>query len=290
MLLSKFYEYLDLPEKSFLGSRVAKKQLIENSKLSTADKKAVQEDIESIVWRNTLKNSTVNISPYFSEVKSQEVNCQEIKAQEESLEAESYVLEYSEIALIEVTIRSKKRVKKIAELIQRAIPYPLMLVLHLKHVTEDGSPSSLFLNLATKRLSKADHSKLKVERFYQSQKFTEEQITENSVEEQFFKSLSVNNQSFINFYEFYMGWVKQFISLEKSKLTNAFEPNASQSVDIEQAKAQANVLDSIASLEAKLSGIRQKLKQENQINRKVELNIQAQKIKRDLAQLTAELS
>ncbi len=280
MLLSKFYEYLDLPEKSFLGSRVAKKQLIENSKLSTADKKAVQEDIESIVWRNTLKNSTVNISPYFSEINSQET----------SSEIESFVLEYSEIAIIEVTIRSEKRVKKIAELIQRAIPYPLMLVFHLKHVTEGSSTSSLHLNLATKRLSKADHSKLKVERFYHSQKFAEEQITENSIEEQFFKSLSVNNQSFINFYEFYMGWVKQFISLEKSKLTNAFEPNASQSVDIAQAKEQANVLDSIASLEAKLSGIRQKIKQEDQINRKVELNIQAQKIKQDLAQLTAELS
>lgn len=285
MLLSKFYECLDLPEKSFLGSRVAKKQLIENSKLSTADKKAVQEDIESIVWRNTLKNNTINISPYFCEINNDDTN-----KQENSSETESFVLEYSEIALIEVNIRSEKRVKKIAELIQRAIPYPLILVLHLKHVTEGDSDSSLHLNLATKRLSKADHSKLKVERFYHSQKFTEEQITENSIEEQFFKSLSVNNQSFINFYEFYMGWVKQFISLEKSKLTDSFDIDASQSIDIEQAKAQANALDSIASLEAKLSGIRQKIKQENQINRKVELNIQAQKIKQQISELTVEIT
>lgn len=285
MLLSKFYECLDLPEKSFLGSRIAKKQLIENSKLSTADKKAVQEDIESIVWRNTLKNSTVNISPYFCEINNDDIN-----NQENSSETESFVLEYNEIAIIEVTIRSEKRVKKIAELIQRAIPYPLMLVLHLKHVSEGDSASSLHLNLATKRLSKADHSKLKVERFYHTQTFTNELLTPNSISEKFFKSLSVNNQSFINFYEFYMGWVKQFISLEKSKLTNAFEPNASQSVDIEQAKEQAQTLDSIAFLEAKLSSVRQRIKQENQINRKVELNIQAQKIKQELAQLTAELS
>lgn len=290
MLLSKFYEYLDLPEKSFLGSRVAKKQLIENSKLSTADKKAVQEDIESIVWRNTLKNSTVNISPYFCEVNSHDANGQEVKAQDLSPEAESYILEYSEIALIEVTIRSEKRVKKIAELIQRAIPYPLILVLHLKHVTPESESTSLFLNLATKRLSKADNSKLKVERFYHTQAFTNELLTQNSISEKFFKSLSVNNQSFINFYEFYMGWVKQFIALEKSKLTDSFEPEASHSVDIEQAKVQAQTLDSIASLEAKLSSVRQKIKQENQINRKVELNIQAQKIKQELAQLTAELS
>ncbi|MGB0938652.1 MAG: hypothetical protein ACPGTQ_14425, partial [Colwellia sp.] len=60
-------------------------------------------------------------------------------------------------------------------------------------------------------------------------------------------------------------------------------------VDIEQAKLQASVLDSIASLEAKLSGIRQKIKQEGQINRKVELNIQAQKIKNELSLLKSEL-
>lgn len=283
MLLSKFYEYLNLPDKTYLGSRVAKKQLIENSQLTSADKKAVQEDIEAIVWRNTLKNTTLNISPYHEIVESSVNNI------DKDSDSESYVLEYNEIAVIEVTIRSTKRAKKIAELIQRAIPYPLFIVLHLKHVTAENEPS-IILNLATKRLSKADHSKLKVERFYQSPAFTLEQLTSGSIEEVFLKSLTVEKQSFVNFYEFYMGWVKQFLVLEKSKHTNEFSESESQSVDIEQAKLQASVLDSIASLEAKLSGIRQKIKQEGQINRKVELNIQAQKTKQQLQELKAELT
>lgn len=283
MLLSKFYEYLNLPEKTYLGSRVAKKQLIENSQLTSADKKAVQEDIEAIVWRNTLKNTTVNISPYHEIVESSANDL------DKDTDSESYVLEYNEIAVIEVTIRSTKRAKKIAELIQRAIPYPLFIVLHLKHVTEESEPS-ITLNLATKRLSKADHSKLKVERFYQSPALTLEQLTSGSIEEVFLKSLTVEKQSFVNFYEFYMGWVKQFLALEKSKHTNEFSESESQSVDIDQAKLQASVLDSIASLEAKLSGIRQKIKQEGQINRKVELNIQAQKIKQKLNKQKETLS
>ncbi len=282
MLLSKFYEYLNLPEKTYLGSRVAKKQLIENSQLTSADKKAVQEDIEAIVWRNTLKNTTLNISPYHEVIES---SLNEI----DKAESEAYVLEYNEVAVIEITIRTTKRAKKIAEVIQRAIPYPILLVLHLKHVTAENE-SSITLNLATKRLSKADHSKLKVERFYQSPAFTLEQLTSNSIEDTFLKSLTVEKQSFVNFYEFYMGWVKQFLALEKSKHTNEFSDSESQSVDIEQAKLQASVLDSIASLEAKLSGIRQKIKQEGQINRKVELNIQAQKTKQQLQELKAELT
>jgi len=288
MMLTKFYEYLNLPEKTYLGSRVAKKQLIENSQLSSADKKAVQEDIEAIVWRNTLKNTTVNISPYHEVVESSANNVDKGSDKEPHV-LESFILEYSEIAVIEVTIRSIKRAKKIAELIQRAIPYPILLVLHLKHVTAE-SESSITLNLATKRLSKADHSKLKVERFYQSPAFTLEQITSGSIEDVFLKSLTVEKQSFVNFYEFYMGWVKQFLALEKSKHTNEFSDSDNQSVDIEQAKLQAGVLDSISSLEAKLSGIRQKIKKEGQINRKVELNIQAQKTKQQLQELKAELT
>jgi len=287
-MLTKFYEYLNLPEKTYLGSRVAKKQLIENSQLSSADKKAVQEDIEAIVWRNTLKNTTVNISPYHEVVESSANNVDKGSDKEPHV-LESFILEYSEIAVIEVTIRSIKRAKKIAELIQRAIPYPILLVLHLKHVTAE-SESSITLNLATKRLSKADHSKLKVERFYQSPAFTLEQITSGSIEDVFLKSLTVEKQSFVNFYEFYMGWVKQFLALEKSKHTNEFSDSDNQSVDIEQAKLQAGVLDSISSLEAKLSGIRQKIKKEGQINRKVELNIQAQKTKQQLQELKAELT
>lgn len=283
MLLSKFYEYLNLPDKTYLGSRVAKKQLIENSQLTSVDKKAVQEDIEAIVWRNTLKNTTLNISPYHEIVESSVNNL------DKDTDSESYVLEYNEIAVIEVTIRSTQRAKKIAELIQRAIPYPLFIVLHLKHITAESIPS-IILNIATKRLSKADHRKLKVERFYQSPAFTFEQLTSNSIEEAFLKSLAVEKQSFINFYEFYMGWVKQFLALEKSKHTNDFSESESQSVDIEQAKLQASVLDLIVSLEVKLAGIRQKIKQEGQINRKVELNIQAQEIKQQLQELKVELT
>jgi len=281
MLLSKIYEQLNLPDKTYLGTRVAKKQLIENSQLSSSDKKAVQEDIEAIIWRNTLKNTTLNIAPYHETIEANNEST-------DKLDSDSYVLEYNEIAVIEVTIRSTTRAKKIAELIQRAIPYPILLVLHLKHVTAENEPS-IILNLATKRLSKADHSKLKVERFYQSPAFTITQLTSDSIEDVFLKSLSVEKQSFVNFYEFYMGWVKQFLDLEKSKHTNEFTESDNQSVDIAQAKSQAQLLDSISSLESKLAGIRKKITQEGQINRKVELNIQAQKIKNQLSILKSEL-
>jgi hypothetical protein len=289
MLLSKIYEHLNLPDKTYLGTRVAKKQLVENSALSSSDKKAVQEDIEAIIWRNTLKNTTINIAPFQEAI---EIN----DDQTEHFKPESYLLEYNEIAVIEVTIRATTRAKKIAELIQRAIPYPVLIILTLEGVIQSSKPSPngdsepcVILNLATKRLSKADHSKLKVERFYQSSNITLKHFESDSIENKFLKTLSVEKQSFVNFYEFYMGWVKQFLALEKSKHTNKFAEGDNQSIDIAKANLQAQLLDSISSLESKLAGIRQNITKEGQINRKVELNIQAQKIKNELSLLKSEL-
>jgi len=290
MLLTKFYEYLNLPEKTYLGSRVAKKQLLENSQLTSADKKAVQEDIEAIIWRNTLKNTTLNIAPYHETIEANNEST-------DKLDSDSYVLEYNEIAVIEVTIRATTRAKKIAELIQRAIPYPLLIVLNFEGETQSSeanvdnkSAPSIILNLATKRLSKADHSKLKVERFYQSSIITNLHLADNTIESKFLNALSLEKQSFVNFYEFYMGWVKQFLELEKSKHTNEYIESDNQSIDIAQAKSQAQLLDSISSLESKLAGIRKKISQEGQINRKVELNIQAQQTKQKLSELKVELN
>ena len=105
----------------------------------------------------------------------------------------------------------------------------------------------------------------------------------------FFCSLALNKQSFVNFYEFYMGWVAQFIQLEKSKYVGVFSEKNESTFDIQKAKVQADLLDEIANLQSKLSGIKQKIKQEEQINRKVELNINARKIKMEIKAIEMEL-
>ncbi|MEC8328111.1 MAG: DUF4391 domain-containing protein [Pseudomonadota bacterium] len=264
--IEALYQAMKLPESSLLNSKIAKKQLLENAQLTASNKKAIQEDIDSVIWSHTLKTSTVNIAPFQDSI---------------STDDSDFDLDYSEIAILRVVVRNKARINKINEVLHRAIPYPLLIVF------TDNSNSSLLLSLATKRISKADHSKLTVERFYHTDWFSDE-IMPNETNH-FFSSLAVNKQSFVNFYEFYMGWVAQFIELEKSKYIGAFLEKNESTVDIQKAKVQAELLDKIALLESKLSGIKQKIKKEDQINRKVELNIQAQSIKTDLEMLKNKL-
>lgn len=264
--IESLYQAMKLPESSLLNSKIAKKQLLENAQLTASNKKAIQEDIDSVVWSHTLKQSTVNIAPFQDSISTHDGD---------------FDLDYSEVAILRVVVRSKTRINKINEVLHRAIPYPLLIVF------TDTSNSSLLLSLAAKRISKADHSKLTVERFYNTDWFSDEAMPNET--DHFFSSLAVNKQSFVNFYEFYMGWVAQFIQLEKSKYVGAFSKRNESTVDIQKAKVQAELLDKIALLESKLSGIKQKIKQEDQINRKVELNIQAQNIKQQLSAIKEQL-
>lgn len=264
--IESLYKAMKQPESSLLNSKIAKKQLLENAQLTASNKKAIQEDIESLIWSHTLKTSTVNIAPFQDSI---------------SIDDGDFDLDYSEVAILRVVVRNKTRINKINEVLHRAIPYPLLIV------STDTSNSSLLLSLATKRISKADHSKLTVERFYNTDWFSDEAMLNETGH--FFSSLAVNKQSFVNFYEFYMGWVTQFIQLEKSKYVGAFSEKNESTVDIHKAKLQAELLDKIALLESKLSGIKQKIKHEDQINRKVELNIKANEIKQQIAEAKKNL-
>ena len=49
------YKYLALPESCFLGNRVFKNLFLKNAQLGVTDKKAFDQDVDSILWQYTLK-------------------------------------------------------------------------------------------------------------------------------------------------------------------------------------------------------------------------------------------
>ena len=127
-----FYGNLAVPDSCLLGKRVFKKHFYEHGKLNAADKRTFVEDIDSIEWRYTLKPSTVNI-PRFKN--------------------ENY--EYLELAILRVALTSRTRYKRIAEVMQKAIPYPLLILFNWK----DDSDEQVALNIADKRINRADSNK-----------------------------------------------------------------------------------------------------------------------------------
>ena len=93
---------LGLPRSTEVNRRVAKEKLYQNANLTPQLREMIKDQIESVVWRNKLADSTVGISAG-----------EDIK----------------EIQVFEVQLRQREVDKRILPAIAKAIPYKILFVL-----------------------------------------------------------------------------------------------------------------------------------------------------------------
>ena len=94
-MIEALYAKMMIPESCRLGKRVFKKLFHDNAKLSSADKKALADDVDTILWQYTFKPTTIPIQPYEDDQR-----------------------EYLEIALLQVNLKQTGRVKRLAEIVR----------------------------------------------------------------------------------------------------------------------------------------------------------------------------
>jgi hypothetical protein len=93
---------LGLPSSTEVNRRVAKEKLYANAILNTSTKDMIKDQIESVIWRNKLADSTMSVA-----------------------EGETV----KEIQIFEVVLRQKALDKRILPAIAKAIPYKILFVL-----------------------------------------------------------------------------------------------------------------------------------------------------------------
>lgn len=249
-----FYQQLGLPEKALLQARIYKKQLLENADLTISDRKWINDDIETIEWRYTLKPATVAIPKH-----------------------EDAEHEYIEIALLHITLKVNTHVKRLSEVVQRAIPYPLIVV--FEH------DNNLWVSLADKRISRSDSSKLTVEQFFESG-WLNGSAAPSEVITQFGSSLGFTQLAQLDLYAFYQAIITRFNALEAAKHTGKF----TLTVDVEADKLRQQHLQTLKQLELQLLSLRAQVKNETQFNRKLEGNVQIKQLKLQIQHITNQLS
>ena len=254
-----FYQQLGLPEKALLQARIYKKQLLENADLTISDRKWINEEIESIEWRYTLKPATVAIPKY-----------------------EDAEREYIEIALLHIILKASKlkantHVKRLSEVVERAIPYPLIVV--FEH------DNNLWVSLADKRINRSDSSKLTVEQFFESGWFNNSAV-QSEVIAQFGASLGFTQLAQLDLYAFYQSLITRFNALEAAKHTGKF----TLTTDVEADKLRQEHLQTLKQLELQLVSLRAQVKNETQFNRKLEGNVQIKQLKQQIQNITTQLS
>lgn len=261
---------LCLPESCRVDQRVPKKLLLENGAPTAADKRLITESIEEIQWVAALKPNTIGVPEYRDALR-----------------------EYLEIALLAVTVRGVVKPSsclRLAELVHRAVPYPVLLLL----IEEQ----SLTLSLAHKRWAQNEADKMVLDgnlisvtmsaslpKVNAADSSHPDPIAVADGESAFLQSLSVTLQPQATLHALYQGWVNCVQALLAARLTGIYETQ----ITPEQAAARRQALADCERLEAEVSRLRAQALREKQLARQVELNLTLKRVQAELAAARRQL-
>lgn len=251
-MIDAFFERLRIPDNCRLDKPLFKKLFLDNAELKAADKKALSEDVSGIRWRYTLKPNSINISALTDDER-----------------------DYGEVAILSVELSSPTRVKRLASFMQQAIPYPLLLVFQ-----HEGKVA---LSVAEKRINQADASKIVVEERWLSPWFDPSTPTE--IDAAFLDAVTLSKLPATNFYALYQGLQAQVIAFIAAERTGQFQAASAKIAPMHRA-----ALRKIDGLEREIAELRNALKRETQMARKISLNSEIKSRKDAIVQLEAELT
>lgn len=251
-----FIASLGLPDGCRVDQRVPKKLLLENGAPTAADKRLIADTVEEIQWVAALKPNTIGVPDYRDESR-----------------------EYLEVAVLAVTLRRQSEGGKakltnparLAELVHRAVPYPVLLLLH------SGQPVTL--SLAHKRWAQNEAGKIVLDGGVVSVVLPDDAPSETALSA-FTQALSLTRQPQTTLFGLYQGWIDGVQALLAARLTGSFKTANSP----EQAAARRQALQECERLELEATRLRAQAAKEKQLARQVELNLA---LKRVLAELAA---
>lgn len=246
-MIETFYDHMAISEKCLLNKPLFKKLFQEHADLDITDKRALKDDIDKIRWVYTLKPSTVNIASYSDDT-----------------------CEYDEVAIIQIDLTSATRARRIAAFVNKAIPYPIVLVFSFA--------DTIAINVADKRINQADKSKWIAHDAWMTEWFNPD--APNEAQQQFMQDMAMKNLSFVNFYAFYADIKNRLIALNSATRSGNY-----QMVSAEKTKDRRESLTKITELEREVLELRSALKKEAQFNKKLEFNVSIKERQEAIKQL-----
>lgn len=250
--MDEYIKLFNAPTDCYEGGRITKKLFYEEGNLTSTDKEIFTTDINKIILEYMFSEDRINIRPY----KDEEVECEEI-------------------AIIRVILERDKKYKRICEIIQKAIPYSIILICEFENKVN--------FNVANKKVNKVDVDKNTIDEML----FTEWISLDSELEadRKFFEELNIRNWSYIDLYKFYNSFVDNVKRRNAAKYSKDIE--GLKQLDVEKVK---ELTDKIEKFELEIVALRNTLKKEVQFNKKMELNIRIKRIEALKKQLIKELN
>lgn len=250
---------IGVPSEARVDQRIPKKMLLEQATaqglVTATDKRQVRDSLEELRWLATLKPANCAIAAF-----------------------KDSAHEYLEIAILALATRPTAKSSRLAQLVHRAIPYPVFLILE----TRDGETSDgLSISLAHKRLSLAEGDKtvlVEARTASLSQSGPPDGRPSPHVPA-LLASLALKyasrspgvvpeGQTFPTMFSVYQFWLDCLAAGQAAAFTGSFDLPESA----ETAADQRIALDNLARLDREEAMIRAKLRGQKQLSRRVELN------------------
>jgi hypothetical protein len=242
---------LGLPDECQVDMRVPKTQLVEHGGFASADRRRIQDGIESLHWAAAVKPTTVGIPAY---------------------EAPDGMRRVPELQAMVLVLRPGAPTSRVNELIHRVFPYPILLV------TEQGD--KVTLSLALKRMSQTHNGSAVIDGDVLSAG-----IGSSDVERKFLRALALDRQPHTHLFALYQGWVDCTVALRVARETGDFRLAASPEVVRERLDSLAR----ITQLENEIVRLRAQVKRERQMARQVRLNAEIKSVQTELHDVQEKL-
>lgn len=225
------YNKLNIPDECRINRTVFKKMFYENAVLSKEDKDLFVNSIDRITWIYCLNQDNMNVPAYATEER-----------------------EYLEIEIMEVELSDNKGIKRIAEIIMRAIPYPMLLIFSFEDKYQVWA--------AHQRFSLADNDKITLE-----ETICTEWLDNDS---NLWDKLNIRNLRYTNFFDMYSDIVDAVAVFNAEKLTD-------KEINGEDAR---ELLRRNAEIDSQIAALRAELKKATEFNRKMEINLKIKKLEK----------
>lgn len=264
---------LALPERARVDQRVPKKMLAEHGAPTAADRRLLTDGIEELQWIAALKPGTMAVPEHRADGR-----------------------EYLEVAVLSVQVRAThgkaSQWLRLAELVHRAVPYPVLLIQALTQgaaaASEDSTPTQptqLALSLAHKRAAQNEAGKVVLDGELVRSELLGIDPGAASVVGPLLEAMALDRQPHQDLMALYQGWMDCLTAAEAARLTGNFRLPSGPTA----AAAQRDALRACQRLEQEAARLRSLAAKERQIAKQVDLNLELQRLDARLRVARAQL-
>lgn len=239
-----------LPKSCIVRKRIAKTLLSEHGAVNAADRKLVNNSIESIHTIAMLKPSAVGIAAWHHPEYG----------------------DYLEIAMLRMVLKSgvtTSQINRLIQLLHRAIPYPVVLF-----TESQDCQNSIDLSFAHKRLSQVDSQSYVLE-----DEVFRVAIAEQQTEHLYlYRPFTLHTQVASDLRMLYQAWIDRATGLSVAGITGECITVQSS----EQATLLREQSAAYLSKTKEIDQLRSRVRKESQLSKKADINLQIQALKKQI--------